>query len=504
MLPETSSRRSYLTPSPRMRRRRAPSSGGTTKCTPAGNSSFGALPSRDSSLSEADAFWDRYDDETRREVNSLTVAAPWLRDANAHLTEITSRNPPETLSALLKTDTCILVLDPLRLFTPHIIEIVRAIAGKPMSLIIDGPLPGRAAPGGAMAARQRILTRLSAQWTAATDVPLPEVHFLDSEAGITAIHALRLSIDPATPAAPDFEAFQAPYLASNLGATSQNVLHALRALNTEAARSKSAEHVARQARGYVARVLAQAADEALRVRAEAEELRARAAHEAVVVGQMEARREAKVREELGRARGEVEGVLRGVRVWGPGVEGVGEAVGRVVQGRWGQGIAQQVSNARCTRDWADERTAGIRVRSTGADPRAAERGNLQASQVTRIPWLRAGAILLASPDEPTIPTRPRRTAHALGTHSAHRGTPRTTSRLERARDPAERDADDNHRVEHDVSLGVRVMDRRGAAGTDRCTDDDGARVVGRDGIPPMGRRRLGKSAACVLAGLGTC
>ena len=266
------------------------------------------------------ACWDRYADETRREVNSLTVAAPWLRDANAHLVEITSRNPPEALSALLKTDTCLLVLDPLRLLTPRLAELVRGIAGKPINIIIDGALPGRAAPGGAMAARQRILTRLSAQWTSATDVPLPEVHFLDSEAGITAIHALRLSIDPSTPAAPDFDAFQAPYLASNLGATSQNVLHALRALHTEETRTRSAEHVARQARRYVSRVLAQAADEALRVRAEAEELRARAAHEAVVVGRMEAAREEKVRDELGRARAEVEGVFRGVRIWGPGVE----------------------------------------------------------------------------------------------------------------------------------------------------------------------------------------
>lgn len=215
---------------------------------------------------------------------------------------------------------------------------------------MDGAIPGRSAPGGAAAARQRIIGRLRDQWEGVTRVPLPEVHFLDSEAGIQAIHALRATISPSsastlppTASQPDFSAFQAPYVASNLGAVSQSLLHSLRSLQPSAERS--AEHVAAQAREYVRRVLAEASAESIKVRSEAEELRALAAHSASLIARTSTARSGNVRKELEKTREEVERVLRGFKVWGTGAERVGEEVAGVVGSRWGYTLAQQVRSS---------------------------------------------------------------------------------------------------------------------------------------------------------------
>lgn len=199
---------------------------------------------------------------------------------------------------------------------------------------------------------------------------------MDSERGIEAIHTLRRTMAHEKTAS--FDAFQAAYVASNLGAISQALLGSIRALHPtrDAVRLTTAQHTLHRAHAYVHATLGTLSDDARRVLIQAESLRALAAAEASAIARASAAGRAVIRAELGGAREGVEGVLGAWNGWRfvRAVEGVGAGVEAVVDRRWGHGLAYQVrertgaSLLGCCSSPCSRLAAGIRMRTSGTDP----------------------------------------------------------------------------------------------------------------------------------------
>ncbi|WVF66729.1 hypothetical protein IAT40_001471 [Kwoniella sp. CBS 6097] len=177
----------------------------------------------------------------RDAAESLVISSSWLQTTGYDVIEVNTKEADETISTLLRTDSLLVVLDPIRLTdTPKLKPILSSILSRGNAhFVINGYLPPNTSQASIEATLKEQLAKLipnanSQEATAtATATANFSVSFVNAQSALQALEALATGLQDHGPTSSSaktraFEVFQNQFLASQIGPLQSSLINSLK------------------------------------------------------------------------------------------------------------------------------------------------------------------------------------------------------------------------------------------------------------------------------------
>ncbi|OCF42512.1 hypothetical protein I317_03628 [Kwoniella heveanensis CBS 569] len=171
----------------------------------------------------------------RRDAESLVISSSWLLNTGYDVIEINTKETDQIISTLLRTDSLLVVIDPIRLTnTPQMSSILPSILSRVnVHFAINGHLPPNTTPAAVEATLREQLAKVQ-QSHPNSNFPSPSVSFVDAQSALEALDALAAGLQDHGPASSSaktraFEVFQNQFLASRIGPLQSTLTSSLKA-----------------------------------------------------------------------------------------------------------------------------------------------------------------------------------------------------------------------------------------------------------------------------------
>ncbi|WWC87559.1 uncharacterized protein L201_002449 [Kwoniella dendrophila CBS 6074] len=172
----------------------------------------------------------------QREPEALSLAASWLQLTGYDVVEINAKQPEDTISHLLNTDSLMVVIDPIRLLdTPQLSSVLPlALSRGSVHIVINGHLPPRTSQATIEAKLRDQLNQIKVEPVDETTFNSSSVpiFFVKAEKALNALDALAIGLQNQGPSTSNFKTkafdiFQKEFLESHVGPLQQSLTASL-------------------------------------------------------------------------------------------------------------------------------------------------------------------------------------------------------------------------------------------------------------------------------------